>query len=71
MQARDRLLKEIEKLGSYNIMKVYDLVLSLKKQDRRSAGRKKQGGYLRARLALRNCKGSFSRDIIEERVDRV
>ncbi len=32
MQAKDRLLKEVETLEPYNIMKVYDIVLSLKKQ---------------------------------------
>lgn len=71
MQARDRLLKEIETLGSHNIMKVYDIVLSLKKQRKKITARRKQKGYLRTRLALKNCKGSLSRDVLENRAERI
>ncbi len=34
MQAKERLLKEIESLNSHNILRVYDLVLTLKKKDK-------------------------------------
>ena len=71
MQAKDRLLKEIETLGSDNIMKVYDIVLSFKKQEGEITVRKKQDGYLRTRLALKNCRGSLSKDILDNRAERI
>jgi|GEM_PF-6967285 hypothetical protein len=35
MQAKKRLLQEIELLNSHSILRVYDLVLSLKKQNKK------------------------------------
>jgi hypothetical protein len=71
MQAKDRLIKEIESMGPHNILRVYDLVLTLKKQDKKIQFQKPNNGYLRTRLALKNCKGSLSGDIIKERNDRI
>lgn len=71
MQAKERLLKEIESLNSQQILKIYELVLTLKKQNQQVAPRNNPTGYLRTRAALRNCKGSLSEDIIEERNDRI
>lgn len=71
MRAKERLLKEIESLNPQNILRVYDLVLTLKKKDRKIELIKSTQGYLRARLALGDYKGSLSNDIIEERNDRI
>jgi len=71
MQAKERLIKEIESLGPHNILRVYDLVLTLKKQDKKIQFKKPNNGYMRTRLALKNCKGSLSDDIIKERNDRI
>ncbi|HAG08114.1 MAG TPA: hypothetical protein DCK87_00890 [Desulfotomaculum sp.] len=71
MQAKKRLLQEIELLNSHSILRVYDLVLSLKKQNKKNESKKPENGYLLTRLALRDCKGSLSQDIINERNDRV
>ena len=71
MQAKERLKKEIESLGPHNILRVYDLVLTLKKQDKKIEIKMVKNGYLRTRLALRNCKGLLSDDIIKERNDRI
>ena len=70
MQAKERLIKEIESLDPHNILRFYDLVLTLKKQDK-TIQSKPNNGYLRARLALKNCKGSLSDDIIKERNGRI
>lgn len=40
MYAKKRLIKEIESLGSHNILRVYDLVLALKKQEERAEQKK-------------------------------
>lgn len=69
MRAKERLIKEIEWLGPHNILRVYDLVLILKKQDQKIQLKKPNNGYTRTRLALKNCKGSLSDDIIKERND--
>jgi len=71
MQAKERLIKEIESLGPHNILQVYDLVLTLKKQDVKIEFKKARNGYLRTRFALRNCAGMLSDDIIKERNDRI
>jgi hypothetical protein len=71
MQAKERLKKEIESLDPHNILRVYDLVLSLKNQDKKAEAKKAGNGFLRTRLALKNCAGSLSDDIIEERNDRI
>ena len=71
MHAKKRLIKEIESLGSHNILRVYDLVLTLKKQEERAEPKKTSKGYLRTRYALRSCKGSLSDSIIEERNERL
>lgn len=71
MQAKERLIKELESLGPHNILRVYDLVLTLKTQDKKTQLVKPNNGYLRTRHALRNCRGSLSNDIIRERNDRI
>ena len=71
MYAKKRLIKEIESLGSHSILRVYDLVLTLKKQEERAEPKKISKGYLRTRYALRNCKGSLSDSIAEERNERI
>jgi hypothetical protein len=69
MQAKKRLAKEIDSLDTHDILRVYDLVSTLKNKEKRVEPLKK--GYLRARLALKNCKGSLSDDIIKERTERI
>ena len=69
MKPKDRLLKELENLSNSNILKVYDLVLTLKEKEKTKVTSSKD--YLRAREALKNCKGSLSDDIKEERKERV
>ena len=68
MQAKKRLLKEIDSLGFHDIVRVYDLVLTLKKEKKLKPSEK---GYLRTRRALKNCKGSLSDDIMKERSERL
>jgi hypothetical protein len=63
MQAKKRLAKEIDSLDTHDILRVYDLVSTLKNKEKRVEPLKK--GYLRARLALKNCKGSLSVYIIK------
>ena len=70
MNPKDRLLKELENLSNSSILKVYDLVLTLKEKEKTKRVTSSKD-YLRAREALKNCKGSLSDDIKEERKERV
>jgi hypothetical protein len=69
MQAKKRLAKEIDSLDTHDILRVYDFVSTLKNKKKRAEPLKK--GYLRARLALKNCKESLSDDIMKERTERI
>jgi len=69
MQAKKRLTKENDSLDTHDILRVYDLVSTLKNKEKRAEHLKK--GHLRARLALKNCKGSLSDDILKERAERI
>lgn len=71
MQAKERLLKEIESLSPQHILKVYELVLAVKKQEKKVTAKNNPPGYLRTRAALKNCNGAFSEDVLEERNDRL
>ncbi len=70
MKPKDQLLKELENLSNSNLLKVYDLVLTLKEKEKTKRVTSSKD-YLRVREALKNCKGSISDDIKEERNERV
>jgi len=70
MRAKERLLKELDSLSHQDILKVYDLVLTLKGEHKPRPEREK-GGYMRARRALKDCSGSLSDDIREGRNERI
>jgi hypothetical protein len=71
MKIREQALKEMEKLRPGELLKVYDLIHSL----RRGASAGKRNGtsraYLKVRKALRDCKGSLGEDVLSAREDRV
>ena len=70
MLPKERLLKELETLSNSNILRLYDMALTLKEQET-SLKKKSSKDYLRVRKALKSCSGSLSDDIIEERNERV
>lgn len=71
MKIKDQAVKELEELEPTEIIKVYDLILSLKK--RKVDARKENivPAYLKVRGALKQCKGSLSEDIVSVREDRI
>ena len=70
MRAKERLLRELDALSNRDILKVYDLVLTLKEQDETKEV-KSTKNYLRVRDALKGCSGSLTDDIAEERDERI
>jgi hypothetical protein len=71
MKIRDQAIRELEELKPGDLLKIYDLILSLKR--RPEGGRRKSGlpPYRRVRKALKQCKGSLSEDIMAAREDRI
>lgn len=70
MILKERLLKELDGLSQSEILRVYELVQTIKEQEKR-VEKSSKDGYMRARQALKSCSGSFSDDIREERNERI
>jgi mRNA-degrading endonuclease RelE of RelBE toxin-antitoxin system len=71
MKIKDQAIRELEELKPGDLLKVHDLILSLKR--RPEEGKRKSGlsPYKRVRQALKQCKGSLSEDIMATREDRI
>ena len=53
------------------LIKVYDLIMSLKKRTLNARKEKSVPAYLKVRGALKQCKGSLSEDVLALRDDRI
>ncbi|PIX21499.1 MAG: hypothetical protein COZ69_14470 [Deltaproteobacteria bacterium CG_4_8_14_3_um_filter_45_9] len=71
MKIKDQAIKELKELRPTELIKVYDLILSLKKKPVNSRKEEIVPAYLKVRGALKQCKGSLSEDIISVRQDRI
>ncbi|NIM10799.1 MAG: hypothetical protein GTO45_02330 [Candidatus Aminicenantes bacterium] len=71
MKVREQAIKELSQLTTMEILKVYNLILSLKDNSDNVRSRQSKTAYLRVREALKNCKGSLSEDILTAREDRI
>jgi hypothetical protein len=71
MKIREQSIKEINELGPLDLLKVYELILSLKERVPVSQDMGISPPYLKARRALRGCRGSFADDVLAAREDRV
>jgi len=71
MKIKDQTIKELQELKPTELIKVYDLILSLKKRTLTTRKEKSVPAYLKVRGALRQCKGSLSEDILAVREDRI
>ena len=71
MKIKDQAVKELEELRPTELIKVYDLILSLKKRKVDDRKEKIVPAYLKVRGALKQCKGSLSEDILSVREDRI
>ena len=71
MKMKEQAIKELEALNPADMLKVYDLILSLKEKKIEQPVKGRLPGYLRVREALKQCKGSMSEDILLSREDRI
>jgi len=71
MKIKEEAARELNSLQPSDLLVVYDLILSLKKNIpvQRVVGA--VSGHLRAREALKKCVGSFSEDLLRAREDRI
>lgn len=73
MRAKERIIKDLDTLNPVDVVRVYDLILSLKGKDKTESERSSLPlrGYLRVRKALEMCQGSLSDDVLAGREDRI
>lgn len=71
MKIKEQAIKELETLKPVEVMRVYDWILSLKDKRPKKIAKEALPGYMRVREALKQCKGSLSKDILSNRKDRV
>jgi hypothetical protein len=71
MKALDNAIKEIKTLQPDELMKVYDMIVTLKKRREKIESRSRQINDRSMVLeALKDCQTDFSSDIISHREDR-
>lgn len=71
MKIKDQTIRELEELKAPELIKIYDLILSLKKGAVDGRKEKIVPAYLKVRDALKQCKGSLSEEILLARDDRI
>ncbi len=70
MKLKDQTIKELEYLDPSEIIKVYDMVITLKSTQVKPV-KKSSLSYMKARKALENIKGSIGKDIMLLREERI
>ena len=71
MKLKERAIKRLDELKPEALARVYDLITELKRTDQVKKRKPTNTEYLKVREALKQCKGSLSEDIINEREDRI
>jgi len=71
LNIKEQTIKELDELKPEALAKVYDLITELKRTNQAKKSKTTAAGYLKVREALKQCKGSLSEDIIQEREDRI
>lgn len=71
MKVKEQVIEALNELKPAETLMVYDLILSLKSKIGVKGVKKPVSAYLKARKALRQCKGSLSEDILKGREDRI
>lgn len=70
MKLKTRLIEEIKTLSNSNILRLYDMAMTLKECEKPNL-KTTSDDYISVRKALGNCKGSLSEDILEERNEKI
>jgi hypothetical protein len=71
MKAKKQVIEALGALNTADLLKVYNLVLSIQNSTDRLQPKPRVSSYLKVRESLRNCKGSLANDIINDREERL
>ena len=71
MKVKEQVIEALNELKPAETLMVYDMILSLKSKVGVKDVNKSLSACLKARKALRRCKGSLSEDITKGREDRI
>ncbi len=71
LNIKEQTIKELDELKPQALAKVYDLITELKRTSHAKKSKPTAADYIKVREALKQCKGSLSKDIILEREDRI
>ena len=71
LNIKEQTIKELNELKPGALARVYDLITELKRTSQAKKSKMIATDYIKVREALKQCKGSLSEDIIQEREDRI
>ena len=71
MKLKEQAIKKLDELKPEALARVYDLITELKRTSQAKKNKMTVTDYMKVREALKQCKGSLSEDIIQEREDRI
>lgn len=71
MKLKKQAIKELDRLRPDALVKVYDLIIELKRTTEAPKSKTTSSDYIKVREALKHCKGSLAEDIILGREDRI
>jgi len=71
MKLKEQAIKKLDELKPEALARVYDLIMELKRADQAKKSKTTTADYIKVRRALKQCKGSLSDDIMQEREDRI
>ena len=71
MKLKEQAIKKLDELKPEALARVYDLIVELKGTEQAEKSKTATADYIKVRKALKQCKGSLSDDIIQEREDRI
>lgn len=71
MKLKEQAIKKLDELEPEALARVYDLIVALKRTNQAKKSKTTAADYIKVREALKQCKGSLSEDIIQEREDRI
>lgn len=71
MKLKEQAIKKLDEPKPEAQARVHDLIVELKRTEQVEKSKTATADYIKVREALKQCKGSLSDDIIEEREARV
>ena len=71
MKAKEQVIEALGTMKPADLLKIYNMVLSIKSGTERLQPKSQVKAYLKVRESLKNCQGSLANDIILDREERL